>query len=105
MCFLFAWCYCLANFVKKKKGSAAVLYTACIENACTISGASFRTQKQGQNFVSFYVPKHLVFEVQPPRSPDFSPVDFYLWGTKKSQVYSAPIENEETFHQHVFLCV
>jgi len=28
---------------------------------------------------------------------DLNPLDFYLWGHLKTLVYSAPIENEETF--------
>jgi hypothetical protein len=31
-------------------------------------------------FITKYVPQNSVIEVQPLRSPDLSPLDFYLWG-------------------------
>jgi hypothetical protein len=31
----------------------------------------------------------------PPRSPDMTPLDFYLWGHVKSLVYETPIESEQ----------
>ena len=43
-----------------------------------------------------------VFVIQPPRSPDFNFFDFFLWSHVKS-VYSASIENKETFKQRFFL--
>lgn len=30
----------------------------------------------------------------PPRSPDLNPLDFYLWGTMKSQVYDTPVTSD-----------
>lgn len=30
----------------------------------------------------------------PPRSPDLTPLDFYVWGRMKELVYSSPVENE-----------
>lgn len=30
----------------------------------------------------------------PPRSPDLTPLDFYVWGRMKELVYSTPVENE-----------
>jgi len=29
----------------------------------------------------------------PPRSPDLNPIDFYLWGHVKSEVFSTPVTN------------
>ena len=52
-----------------------------------------------------YVGKNIFFYVQPPRSPDLSPSNFYLWGQIKTSVYSAIIENKERFHQRIFLCL
>ena len=49
------------------------------------------------------VRKHVIFEVQSPRSPDHSPVDFYLWGQIKTLMYSDPIENEGIVHQRIFV--
>lgn len=31
----------------------------------------------------------------PPRSPELTPLDFYLWGKIKSQVYSTPSDNKQ----------
>lgn len=31
----------------------------------------------------------------PPRSPDMTPLDYFLWGSLKTLVYSRPINNEE----------
>lgn len=31
----------------------------------------------------------------PPRSPDLSPLDFFVWGHMKSLIYDTPIETEE----------
>jgi len=59
-------------------------------------------QKQGEKSVSICVRKHLVFDVQPPRSPELSPLDFYLWGNLKARAYSAPFENEDTLDQSIF---
>jgi hypothetical protein len=46
-----------------------------------------------------------VFEIQPPRSPELNPLDFYLWEHLKTLVYSAPNENEETLHQRILMPV
>ena len=35
----------------------------------------------------------------PWRSSELNPLDFYLWKRLKSPLFSAPIENEGTFHQ------
>ena len=29
----------------------------------------------------------------PPRSPDLTPLDYYVWGYLKQQVYSTPVQN------------
>lgn len=29
----------------------------------------------------------------PPRSPDLTPLDFFLWGCLKNQVYAMPVES------------
>ena len=31
----------------------------------------------------------------PPRSPDLTPLDFFLWGYVRSLVYETPVESEE----------
>jgi hypothetical protein len=43
----------------------------------------------------------IVIDGWSPRSPDLSPLDLYLWGHQKSLVYSAPVDNEETFHHRI----
>lgn len=40
--------------------------------------------------------------MQPPRSTNFYPVDFHLWGHLKRLVYSTSVENGGTLHQCVF---
>ena len=32
---------------------------------------------------------------RPPRSPDLTPMDFFIWGKMKSLVYETPIETPE----------
>jgi len=34
-----------------------------------------------------------------PRSPDLNPIDFYLWGHVKSDVYSTPISNVDKLRE------
>ena len=46
--------------------------------------------------------KHLVFDVQPARSRELNPLDFYLCGQLETLVYSAPTENEGTLRQRIF---
>ena len=48
------------------------------------SGVSSPNQSQ-EKLISIYVRKHVIFKVQPPRSPDLNPLDFYPWGYLKSQ--------------------
>jgi hypothetical protein len=45
-------------------------------------GVSSAHQKKKEQFLTMYVRKHLLFEGQPPISPNLSPVDFYLWDTR-----------------------
>lgn len=41
----------------------------------------------------------------PPRSPDFNPLDFYLWGHLKNLVYSTPVETRDNLIERiVFYC-
>lgn len=37
----------------------------------------------------------------PPRSPDLTPCDFFLWGAMKTKVYSSPIESEEDLNRKI----
>jgi hypothetical protein len=37
----------------------------------------------------------------PPRCPNLNPLDFYLWGHRKTLVYAAPVDNEEAFHHRI----
>ncbi len=37
----------------------------------------------------------------PPRSPDLSPLDFYLWGATKEKVYKKKPHNLEDLQQHI----
>jgi hypothetical protein len=40
-----------------------------------------------------------------PRSPDFNPLDFYLWEHLKPRAYAAPDDNEETLHHLMWMLV
>ena len=37
----------------------------------------------------------------PPRSPDMTPLDFFLWGFVKELVYQTPIENEQDLRNRI----
>uniref|UniRef100_V5GPN0 Transposable element Tc3 transposase n=1 Tax=Anoplophora glabripennis TaxID=217634 RepID=V5GPN0_ANOGL len=37
----------------------------------------------------------------PPRSPDLTPLDFFVWGYAKSKVYEIPIEDEDHLRQRI----
>jgi hypothetical protein len=37
----------------------------------------------------------------PPHSPDFSPLDFYLWGYLETLVCAAPLYNEEALQHRI----
>lgn len=37
----------------------------------------------------------------PPRSPDLTPLDFYVWGYMKSKVYEVEIHTAEQLHQRI----
>ena len=52
-----------------------------------------------------YVCKQIVFVVQPLRSPDLNPLDFYLWGHVNILVYSSVTENGQTLHQNILMSV
>ena len=39
----------------------------------------------------------------PPRSPDLSPLDFYLWGRVKSMVYSSDIASVEQLKEKIII--
>ena len=39
--------------------------------------------------------------IWPPRSPDLSPLDFYLWGTVKEKVFKRKPRNLEEIQQHI----
>jgi hypothetical protein len=37
----------------------------------------------------------------PPRSPDLTPMDFFLWGHIKALIYMLPVDPEEDLIAHV----
>lgn len=37
----------------------------------------------------------------PARSPDLTPMDFYIWGTLKASVYSAPVQSRDELIQRI----
>jgi hypothetical protein len=40
----------------------------------------------------------------PARSPDMTPLDYFLWGTMKQRVYSTPIDSEADLQDRVLSC-
>ena len=40
----------------------------------------------------------------PARSPDFNPVDYFLWEYLKTEVYSVPINSREQLPQRTIRC-
>jgi hypothetical protein len=40
----------------------------------------------------------------PPRSPDLTPLDFFLWGTIEDKVYQEPPTTAEEMQQHIAAC-
>ena len=38
----------------------------------------------------------------PPRSPDLTPCDYFLWGHLKNKVYSTPPENTGELRERIF---
>lgn len=40
----------------------------------------------------------------PARSPDMTPLDYFLWGHMKQQVYSTPIDSEADLHDRIINC-
>ena len=37
----------------------------------------------------------------PPRSPDITPLDFFLWGYVKDRVYRTPVRDVETLQSRI----
>jgi len=37
----------------------------------------------------------------PPRSPDLTPLDFFLWGHIKEYVYQTPVNDREELHMRI----
>lgn len=40
----------------------------------------------------------------PPRSPDMTPMDYFLWGTMKQEVYSSPVNTLEELENRIRNC-
>lgn len=40
----------------------------------------------------------------PARSPDLTPLDYFLWGHMKQKVYSAPVNSEAELHDRIMRC-
>ena len=41
----------------------------------------------------------------PARSPDLTPLDFYLWGDLKKKVYKTPVQSKQDLRQRVINCI
>ena len=53
----------------------------------------------GQQWIGRYSPMRW-----PPRSPDLTPLDFYIWNTLKEQVYQIRIQTREDLIERIHLC-
>lgn len=40
----------------------------------------------------------------PPRSPDMTPLDYYLWGDMKQKIYSQPINTQAELQARIINC-
>lgn len=77
-----------------------ITYSNLAQSVLTLLGkpSDFPAPQPGRKFVSVWVFKHSIFEVQPPRSPNFNPLGFYLCGHLQTPMYSAPTELKQTLH-------
>lgn len=68
-------------------------------------GAPAHRLNQVQEWLSEFFPNHIVAlnrETEwPPRSPDLTPCDYFLWGYLKSKVYVTPPENMDDLRQKI----
>ena len=65
-----------------------------------ISEASYSHENK-KKFISVYVRRRLLFEVQPSSSPDLNPLEFLPCGQFKTLLYSYSIEDEKMLHQPI----
>lgn len=59
-----------------------------------------------RDYLDHYFPDHWIGRggpiAWPPRSPDLTPCDFFLWGYLKSLVYKTPVANLNELQNRVF---
>ncbi|EZA48267.1 hypothetical protein X777_14099 [Ooceraea biroi] len=62
-------------------------------------GAPSHCSQQMRNYLNVTFPDKWIGRggpvAWPARSPDLSPLDFFLWGQLKSMVYETPVANKE----------
>ncbi|KAJ4436748.1 hypothetical protein ANN_16880 [Periplaneta americana] len=73
------------------------------ENSCdglrlkkTLSAINHLTATFGERLIP-----HGGLIAWPPRSPDLTSCEFFIWGSMKDMVYSTPIEDEHTLSQPI----
>lgn len=68
---------------------------ASIHNALTVR------QWLDQNYPQKWIGRNSRLILWPPRSPDLTPLDFYLWGTIKAKIYKGRPQNLEELRDRI----
>jgi hypothetical protein len=69
-------------------------------------GATAHTANSTMQMSSeFFGGRSIARNLWPPRSPDLSPPDFYLWGVLKENVYKHYTHTLEEFKENIELCI
>lgn len=77
-------------------------YIGCIKMLGQMSGVTSPHQNKKKKFLLVCAHKHSVCKVQPPCTLILNISKVYLWANLKIMAYSAPMENNEAFHQCSF---
>lgn len=65
-------------------------------------GAPAHTASETLEFLGEFFDERLISKgIWPPRSPDLSPPDFFLWGHLKNRVFRAPVHNLEDLKSRI----
>lgn len=72
-------------------------------DGCTPHHAVIVRTWLNQNFPGRWIGRSSPLIAWPPRSPDLTPLDFYLWGTLKSKVYKSRPQNRQELCDRITL--
>jgi len=75
------------------------VYLKCVDE----DQGSVPPTKARKNLISIYVRKHVIFKLQPPRSPGLSPLDFYPWGFLNSQCIQLKLKTDKFQNEFLML--